>query len=98
MMDDLRSVLVETPDPGGGKVEDDKVGAGDIGLVLTLLTLYLQAVIYCLNLEFRKARKIFFSAIFVLLSLSVCQISDKKSEISNSEFKRNHLLAVIINN
>ena len=41
-MGDLRSVLVETPDPGGGIVEDDKVGAGDIGLVLTLLTLYLQ--------------------------------------------------------
>ena len=38
MMDDLRSELVETP----GMVEDDKVGAGDIGLVLTLLTLYLQ--------------------------------------------------------
>ena len=42
MMGDLRSVLVETPDPGGGIVEDDKVGAGDIGLVLTLLILYLQ--------------------------------------------------------
>ena len=41
MMDDLRSVLLETPDPGGGMMEDDKVGAGDIGLVLTLLTLYL---------------------------------------------------------
>ena len=40
MTDDLRSVLVETPGPG--IVEDDKVGAGDIGLVLTLLTLYLQ--------------------------------------------------------
>ena len=36
MMDDLRSVLVET------LLEDDKVGAGDIGLVLTLATLYLQ--------------------------------------------------------
>ena len=40
-MDDLRSVLLETPDPGGGIMEDDKVGAGDLGLVLTLLTLYL---------------------------------------------------------
>ena len=36
MMDDLRSVLVDT------LLEDDKVGAGDIGLVLTLATLYLQ--------------------------------------------------------
>ena len=36
MMDDLRSVLVET------LLEDDKVGAGDIGLVLTLAPLYLQ--------------------------------------------------------
>ena len=36
MMDDLRSVLVDT------LFEDDKVGAGDIGLVLTLATLYLQ--------------------------------------------------------
>ena len=38
LMDDLRSVLLETP----GRLEDDKVGAGDIGLVLTLATLYLQ--------------------------------------------------------
>ena len=38
IMDDLRSVLLETP----GRLEDDKVGAGDIGLVLTLATLYLQ--------------------------------------------------------
>ena len=38
-MDDLRSVLVET------LLEDDKVGAGDIGLVLTLATLYLDMYI-----------------------------------------------------
>ena len=73
MMDDLRSVLVETPDPGGGKVEDDKVGAGDIGLVLTLLTLYLQAVIYCLNLcdvNLEKQEK-YFSVQFLSSSLSL---------------------------
>ena len=39
MMDDLRSVLVDT------LLEDDKVGAGDIGLVLTLATLYLDMYI-----------------------------------------------------
>ena len=41
IMDDLRSVLLETP----GRLEDDKVGAGDIGLVLTLATLYLDMYI-----------------------------------------------------
>ena len=41
IMDDLRSLLLETP----GRLEDDKVGAGDIGLVLTLATLYLDMYI-----------------------------------------------------
>ena len=37
---DLRSELDDTP--GARMVEDDKVGAGDMGLVLTDPTLYLQ--------------------------------------------------------